>query len=108
MKKPEGKVAGGALPAGQCTDDVFARKHPNILLYLTDALWDDGKERELSQLTISVRAGAIALALNDKALKQSMYTQADTLTEALKLLEGALADGSGEWRPWNMGKGKKG
>lgn len=108
MKRPEVKLAGGSAASGACSDDVFVKKYPNILIYLTDASWEDGKDRELSQLSISVRNGAIALALNDKALKQSLYTQADTLTEALKLMEGALQDGSGEWRAWNAGKGKKG
>ena len=106
MKRPDAKVAGGHMAAGQASDEVFSRKYPNITLYLTDDKYEDGGVRELSALSVSVREGNMLVALNDKDLKQSMYTQADTLTEALKLMEGALAGGQAEWRPWKSGKKK--
>jgi hypothetical protein len=43
-------------------------------------------------------------ALNDKALKQSLYSAAGTQKAALKLMEEALSTGSGVWRPWKRGK----
>lgn len=106
MKRPESKVAGGPLSGGGCTDEGFMKNHPTIVTYLTDTTWDDGSNREVSALTVSIRDGSMCLALNDKDAKQSLYTQAETLREALKLMEGALKDGSGVWRPWKMGKKK--
>lgn len=104
MKKPDMKVAGGTASAGSCSDESLNKRCPTIIMYLTDDKWEDGTSREVSQLSLSVRDGSIALALNDKDLKQSLYTQAESLTEALKLMEGALASGKGEWRPWKAGK----
>lgn len=104
MKRPEGKVAGGKAGGGVCSDEGFLKKYPTIVTHLSDDKYDDGGARELSTLAVSIREGQIAIALNDKDLKQSMYTMAETLTEALKLLEGALAAGNGEWRPWKAGK----
>lgn len=106
MKRPEGKVAGARSGGGVCSDEQLVKRYPTIMLYLTDAVYDDGGAREVSALSVSVRDGQVALALNDKDLKQSLYTQAETLPEAMKLMEGALVSGTGEWRPWKAGKKK--
>lgn len=106
MKRPEGKVAGATSKAGHCNDDQFVEQYPNIVMYMTDDQFDDGAARERSALSVSVRDGDILIALNDKELKQSLYTQAETLRDALRLMEGALQDGVGQWRPWKAGKKK--
>lgn len=90
--------------ANGVSDAQFVAKYPTILSYLTDESWDDGKARELSALSWTIKDGSWQLALNDKALKQSLYTSGPTMTEALKLLEACLASGSGSWRPWKRGK----
>lgn len=106
MKRPDLKSAAVVSGVQQCSDDVFQRKYPTIVSYLMDEKYDDGSVREPSALSISVRDGLISLALNDKDVKASLYTQASTLNEALKLMEGVLADGSAPWRPWKAGKKK--
>lgn len=106
MKKPVKDGAAPRVSVGVCSDEQFCKRYPTIVTYLTDDQWDDKTAREVSVLSVSVRDGLIALALNDKECKQSLYTQAETLGEALKLLEGCLVDGSGVWRPWKAGKKK--
>jgi len=104
VKKPTGKTAGARTPSGDFPDQLWLEKFPTICVFMTDDKWDDGTPREVSVLSVSVRDGMMALALNDKDLKQSMYTMAETVAEALGLLECALADGTGQWRPWKAGK----
>lgn len=106
MKRPDHVPSKAAGVVGQCSDETWVKKYPMILQYLTDDKYDDGAARDVSALSISIRDGDIALALNDKDLKCSMYTQADSLTKALQLMEGALQSGKAEWRPWG-GKKKK-
>lgn len=86
------------------SDAQFVGKYPTILAYLTDDVWDDGKAREVSALSWSVKDGSWQLALNDKALKQSLYTAGPTMNEALKLMETCLSSGTGSWRSWKRGK----
>jgi len=107
MKKPsvdQEKVVGVYGHA----DEGFVKKFPQINTYMTDAKWDDGTPREPSTLTWSVTSAGWQVALNDKAVRRSYYCTAPTQAEAMKLLEKALADGVDAWRPWNVGKGKKG
>jgi len=106
MKRPEAKVAGGKLGSVPAIDDAWVKKYPTIIQYMTDDQYDDGGARETSALSITIRDGDFLLALNDKDLKQSIYTQAHTLTDGLKLMEEALRDGKAQWRPWKAGKRK--
>ena len=106
MKRPEGKVAGGALGSLPAVDEAWVKKYPTILSYLCDETYDDGGARVTSALSITIREGDFLLALNDKDLDQSVYTQAHTLTEGLKLMEEAIREGKAQWRPWKKGKKK--
>lgn len=106
MKRPDvdkPKTGGDGSPMH---DEWFSKKYPTIVMYLTDGKYDDGAARELSALSVSVADGDVLIALNDKDLKQSVYTQSSTLQDALKLMEGALKDGTCQWRPWRAGKRK--
>jgi hypothetical protein len=105
MKKPESEATrtpGGVTPF----DDVWLGTYPTIGEYLSTDSWDDGSVREPSSLSISLRDGQTLLALNDKSMRRSIYTQADTLEDALGLLEAALAGGKCTWRPWGGKKGR--
>jgi len=104
VKRPSVGSDGVVGSNAACTDERFAKLYPTLLEYLTDAKWDDGKDREVSTLTISLMEGCINLALNDRALSRSLYTTAETLMEALKLLEGSLASGKSSWRSWKAKK----
>lgn len=103
MKRPTPAQETSARETG-CPDATFAGKYPTLVAYLTDDAWEDGKARETSAISFTIKDGVFQLAINDKALKQSLYTTAATMTEALKLAEGALRDGTGQWRSWKRGK----
>lgn len=103
MKKPDKSQVAAAAATG-CPDATFSKQYPTITQFLSDVAWDDGTKREPSSLGVTVRDGLVQLAMNDKDAKQSMYTSAGSLTEALKLMEKALAGGLDAWRPWNAGK----
>jgi hypothetical protein len=106
MKRPTGEQEARAS-AGLMMDEAFVKRHPQLVAYLTDDLWEDGKERELASLTFSVSEGKWQVGLNDKAMQRSMYSAAATLGDALRALEKALADGVEAWRPWKRGRGRK-
>lgn len=106
MKRPETRVQGKGGGAPPNVDEAWVKKYPTILSFLCDETYDDGGPRELAALSISIREGDFLLALNDKDLKQSVYTQAHSLTDGLKLMEEALRDGKAQWRPWKAGKKK--
>lgn len=106
MKRPDAKAAGGKLGSSPAVDEAWVKKYPFILSYLCDETYDDGGAREVSALSVSIREGDFLLALNDKELKQSVYTQAHTLTQGLSLMEEALREGKCQWRPWKAGKKK--
>jgi len=84
----------------------FLEKHPSILEYLTTCTWEDATPREPSALSITIDYGMVQVALNDKDLKQSCYTKAESLPEALELMDTALRDNIIEWRQWKSGKRK--
>lgn len=106
MKKPE-TVAKAKADQVSLPDDAFVKKHPCIVEYLATVQYEDGSDREPSALSVSLGEGMVKLALNDKDLKQSMYTAAGSLQEALQLMEGALRAKNAEWRSWNSGKQKR-
>lgn len=107
MKKPTAATKPTSLGPTTMDGDSILKRYPKIVEYLTTDAWEDGSARDPSALSVMLRDGDVLLALNDKDLKQSLYTQAESLTEALKLMEAALAEDKGTWRPWNAGKKKR-
>jgi len=105
MQRPTPKQEAAAAATG-CTDEQLAKKFPTVVSYLTDTKYDDGSSREPSSFTVTCSAGGVQVALNDKELKQSLYSTSGTLQDALKLMEKALIDGIDAWRPWGRKKGK--
>ncbi|MCJ7620357.1 MAG: hypothetical protein MUP64_09095 [Anaerolineae bacterium] len=106
MKRPDAKTAGGALGSVPAVDEKWVKRYPTMLSFLCDEKYDDGGVRELSALSVSIREGDVLLALNDKDLKQSVYTQAHSFEDGMKLMEEALREGKAQWRPWKAGKRK--
>jgi len=106
MRKPDA-VTGPAKSSSTIPEsEKWLVKFPTVCEYLSTTSWEDGTPREASALSVSVQDGCILIALNDKDLKQSLYTSAESLLEALKLMEGALSSNVGQWRPWKAGKKK--
>jgi hypothetical protein len=106
VKRPTPAQAAAQADLG-LTDEDFAMQYPLITQYLIDRRWDDGKLRELSTLTLSAPEGTIQLGLNDKDARRTLYTSAATVAEALELMERAIREAQGTWRPWHNAKGGK-
>lgn len=90
-----------------CTDVEFVRKYPTLAEYLTSVRWDDGKPREPSGLAIDMSGGTVRVSVHDRALRQTLYTDAPSLDEALDLVEGVLRAGNAPWRRWRADNGKQ-
>lgn len=103
MKRPE-KNTPKKKGEWSCPDKGFEKNYPTIARYLCDGFWEDGKPRELSVLSINFSQGCVSLSLADKDLQQSCYTTAETVQDALGLLEEALAADKVTWRAWKGGK----
>lgn len=103
MKRPDSSTSPSSV-GPPVTDTAFSAAYPLVWSYLSESTWDDGKPRETSALSFTWKDSSWQVALNDKALKQSLYSTASTQKQALKLLEEALATGVGAWRPWKRGK----
>lgn len=86
-------------------EDALGVKCPLLVQHLSDVLWDDGKPRTPSTLTVFVEDGRVKLALNDREASASLYVAGDSLKQALGSLEKALGGpGRPDWRAW---KGKR-
>ncbi len=107
MKKPSATSSGSGMePGGAVTDANVRAKYPALLEYLTTTKWEDGSPRETSTLTIFVEGGQFKVAVNDRALKRSVYVTARTLQDALAAAQEAVAGDAADWRAWNAGKRK--
>lgn len=105
MKRPTPRQEAN-VSADTGPDETWNKRYPTLTRYLVDVSWEDGSAREPSALSITIRDGVVQLACNDKDLKQSLYTSAGSVAEALTLMEKALAAGVDAWRPWKGGKRK--
>jgi len=103
MRKRE-KTNGASVAAAVPDDAWFADQYPRITEYLADVKWDDGTPREPSTLSIGFVDGGVRIALNDKDGRQSAYTNAHTVQDALKALEDALEADLVTWRAWDRKK----
>jgi len=103
MKKPSKDELASAAQTG-LTDAQFASKYPMLTSHLVDEKWDDGTARTPSTFSLSVKDGVWQLGINDKSLKQSLYTSGPSLNACLQLAEKAIADGTSAWRKWGKNK----
>jgi len=82
------------------TDPLIA-KLPTLNAFLTDTWWEETKKpRKPCSLKIHFGIDRASIVLSDEANKMSITTTADTVGDALELLEEALAGGKVTWRPW--------
>ena len=106
MKRPE-PIPEGDPSSTSFPDATWAKSMPHVCEYLHDDRWEDGKPREVSTIVIKEEDGRVVVALNDKDLSRSLYRSGETVAEALKALEKALATQSADWRKWFSGPKKK-
>jgi len=92
------KVRQAACPA----DEEFKVEYPAIWDFLTCDKHSDGKARQRSTLTVFADLGAWKASLNDRDAKCSGFVASDTFCGVLKALEEQLADGTLDWRSWQV------
>lgn len=80
---------------------------PLLLEHLVADTYEDGSARERSALSLFVDGSTMKVALNDRDSRCSLYVAGDTLEACLKLVEGVLERGGGDWRSWSKGGKKK-
>lgn len=81
-------------------------KCPGITEYLSKSLYEDGKPRQTSTLTVFIEGGMVKVALNDRDVERSSYMSGEGLEDALRSLEKHLVEEKVDWRAWG-GKRKK-
>lgn len=101
-KRPEAVAKPSAEPAE--APRGLLGKYPAIWEYLTLLVWEGGKKRQPSTLSVFVEDGVIKVALNDRDLARSCYVSGASLEDALGALEKALESGEEGWRAWKRGK----
>ena len=83
-----------------CPDPYFKKTYPSLAQGLCDPFWDVGKPRIPWTLTIRFDAGTCNLCINDKDGGRGSYTTAETMAEALELVEAAIKAETLAWRRW--------
>lgn len=102
-REQEAQLTGGS----SWPDDTWLKGLPTICEYLTQETYEGGGARELSKVSISYQDGLVLAAMNDSDQRCSLYRSGDTVLQALKALEKALAGPGADWRSWGGKKGKK-
>jgi hypothetical protein len=83
-----------------CPDADFLSVYPTLAQGMSDRWWDDGKPRDPWTITIAFMPDSVQLSLTDKGLCQSLFTNADSVTEGLVALEAIVSGGASSWRRW--------
>jgi hypothetical protein len=83
--------------------EAWVKAHPALWEYLTVDRYEDGSPRQPSMLCLFCEDGFIKLALQDRQEGRSLWVSAESIPEAVELLEGNLSEGRGEWRRSRQG-----
>lgn len=103
----------GASRAHAARDEDLAAMYPAVHEYITECLWDDGRQRQTATMTLFAEDGLFKVCLSDRATERVLWASGTTLLEVMADLEAALVSGKAEWRKakrWNEGgkAGKRG
>lgn len=82
--------------------DEFLKPYPHINQYCTD-FWFEGQKprpRIPCKLAFTFFGESVQLSLNDEEKRRSCHTTAETVKDAMELLEERLNAGSAPWRNW--------
>jgi hypothetical protein len=95
MKRPS-TIAGAAGDRPEC--GRLFESAPLTIEYLTNAVWEDGEERQLSTITIFRQDGAWKVWLNDRACERFVCLTGTTVEQAIASLEKQLREDTVAWR----------
>jgi len=81
-------------------DDPMLEGLPALQQALGDQFWDDGKARTPYTLKLSFVPGGCQVAIVDEVGRRTSYTNAQTVSVGLAMVESLIMSGGLPWRPW--------
>jgi len=105
MRKPVPPAPGENVPE-RFPDESWVKSYPFLVEMLVAPCYEDGEMRELSTVTIKYQDHQVLVSVQDHDLSRGLYRVSSTVAGALKAVEKALAEGTADWRPWKIPKGK--
>jgi len=95
------KISGSEPIEGfECSDKKFLADYPTLAQGMCDPWGSDAKPRALWTISVKMDGATVQLTISDKSIKASAYTNAPTLSQALKLANAAAESDSLTWRKW--------
>ena len=82
-------------------DKAFALDYPTLAAGMCDGVWSDGKPREVWTLSVRMKEAGVLLTVTDKNYAECLYTEGETLLDALAAVEECLSQGTASWRRFN-------
>lgn len=94
-------------------DSVSKKRFPALVELLTEPTDGEGKDRELSSLTIKWQQGAFVIGIHEPNHHMSLWATGETLEGTLECLERRINADDADWRRWSdkqaaIGRKKKG
>jgi len=77
---------------------------PAVVEYLTASTYPDGSARERSTISIFVEDGVVKACLSDRDQARTLWRSGASVEDAVMALEGAVVDGTADWRRSGGGK----
>ena len=99
VSEPVGSVGVPGIASGQLA------ALPALFEYLSGDRYPDGSPRERSTMTVFCEDAVVKLCLSDRDQGRTLWRSARTLEDALLALEGAIQDGTADWRRSGSYKG---
>lgn len=81
-----------------CPDPHFAKLYPSLAEGLCETTWADGKARKPWKISIGFDDKSCSVCINCKNTNSYSYTNARDLSEALRLVNEAVAANTLTWR----------
>jgi len=76
----------------------WSAKYPQLVTYLTQTEWEDGKRRQTATLLFFVEGGRLRVCLNDRDCNRSCFLTVASMDDALEALENGLFEDTLTWR----------
>jgi len=82
-------------------DRDFAKEYPTLAAGMCDGVWTDGKPREVWTFSVRMKENGVLVTLTDKNYGECLYTEGESVLEALAKVEECLSQGTASWRRFN-------
>jgi hypothetical protein len=85
-------------------DQAACKELPYIVAFLSQTVWEDGKDRKPGSILVVADGGLWKCWVNDRDALLSAWVSADTLLDLLSAVERGLAGDALSWRSDRKGK----